>query len=227
MRDTSRRRLQVDFPRSEVSAWFLRVFLQPITVLMQPWRAHQRLKLVTLYRMAADQVKGKSGAIPQLLEAHYRRFSSWPAREKHKRGSFSDFIAYINTSLAKHEHCEKLVALAKEWRSKYIRRQIFVTFLSLSAVIVLGELFLLVYVLAIRSIMFLPDIKQTFLSDYALHFITVPSVFSLSVVVIMLGLVYYMSLHTRFFLLTQRSGLRAMRKISVSRREKRSSAQLK
>ena len=76
--------------------------------------------------------------------------------------------------------------------------------------------------------MFLPDIKQTFLSDYALHFITVPSVFSLSVVVIMLGLVYYMSLYTRFFLAHQQcSGLRAMRKISVSRREKRSSAQLK
>ena len=135
-----------------VIVWFLGKFLKPPQVMFQPWRTHQRLKLVSLYRMASSVEDKKSDDLIRRLEDYYRDFESWPARRKYPRGSFRNFIKFVAESNADDEVKRNLIQLAWNWRLRFSFEQILITILSLTLLAAIGCTLLLLFVIAIDSV---------------------------------------------------------------------------
>jgi len=128
-----------------ISAWhvllwiFVRAF-NPIAVLAQSWRSHQRLKLTFLSRLAFDQRRTPTDQY-RLLQRHYRAFEGMDARRRYPKGSFEDYLALL--TLAEPEKADDLHRLARAWRNALRRSQwevLLVGFLASLLVVALGTL---------------------------------------------------------------------------------------
>jgi len=105
-----------------VLGWVLTRILTPLSVLTQPWRAHQRLKNTFLNRLFYD--RGKTPALGfQRLGAAYRAFEGMGARRTFPRGRFKDFEEHLSAEYEDPGERAGLLALARRWRQSLWRAQ--------------------------------------------------------------------------------------------------------
>ncbi len=112
----------------QVLAWVLARAFNPFIVLLRPWRAHQRLKLTFLSRLAFDQRRVPT-QLYKLLQRHYRAFEGMALRRQFPAGRFKDYLQVLRDH--EPEDAESLVTLARRWRGALIRSQIEVLMVGL------------------------------------------------------------------------------------------------
>jgi hypothetical protein len=157
-----------DLPWWRVLLWLLSRFVAPVRVLSHPWRAHQRLKLATLYRMQAehpamDRLFGR-------LEDFYLTFENWAARREAPSGGFSGFLAHVSANLATASQRHEAIRLAKAWRRRFLREQLTLLFLILTAgaAAASGILLLALYAVACARF-FAPEVFRGVLLPFETH----------------------------------------------------------
>lgn len=104
--------------------WVFVRALHPFTVLLSPWRAHQRLKMTFLNRMFYDRGRIPADRFRELSVA-YREFEGMGARRDHRSGLFGGFLAFLR---AKYRHNSRaladLIGLSKAWRRTLVASQL-------------------------------------------------------------------------------------------------------
>ena len=110
-----------------VFSWFLQRIWNPVEVLfLHRWRAHQRLKLATLYRMCARSASTAFEEYCQQLESHYRDFENWPARRRYARGTFGEFASSLQLKLSQQQShkSSEIQRIARSWHRQFIWEQL-------------------------------------------------------------------------------------------------------
>jgi len=133
-----------------VLSWLGRQLLTPISSLWSPWREKQRLRRSALRRLWDKSKKNSDpGDLRGLLDC-YDDFEGWSARRAYPKGSFRDFLAFIDSRDAKKPQSKKrLIALARRWRRFYFRSELSTLFALLSICFAAGIALLLLIALAL------------------------------------------------------------------------------
>jgi pimeloyl-ACP methyl ester carboxylesterase len=170
-----------------VLAWLLSRVVSPFQVLKRPWRAHQRLKLATLYRIfCSGQITADTEHFVQ-LEAHYRNFENWSARRRYQGGTFENFLDYLSDKLKQIPRlAESLQAIARLWHTRFVIEQLLLIGLCLTASIAaidtaIAVIYLLKNWLRVGSILLvrgisvdaLPNAASLSLNPFLLAFLTI------------------------------------------------------
>lgn len=123
------------YSSARVFWWLLLRTASPIRVLCAPWRAYQRVRLSTLYKMYSE-ARGRS--VEQHyreLEAHYREFENWAARHRYPRGSMRQFKRFLLEKLNPGPKHRAISSLFTRWQMRFLAEQSFVLILCLTALL--------------------------------------------------------------------------------------------
>ena len=129
----------------EVITWMFKRVANPVGVLLAPWRERARLRRAELYHLGLDQpapAQGEAGVadVQELLKI-YDRFQEPGARRRFPDGSFRGFLELVRGSGG----TDKLVALAKQWRSASVLREVGVLLYLLTLALVFVMAFVVLF----------------------------------------------------------------------------------
>ena len=130
-----------------VALWLVAQWRRPFQTLGTPWRQRQRLRRASLI----DQFENYPQSLPPHEETDlaslitlYDDFESPEARRGPSKGSFSDFLAFIEqqtvTGKAKPEpvRAARLQAVAKAWRRHYVGAELRIIFLLTTVILAIA-----------------------------------------------------------------------------------------
>lgn len=135
-----------------VIKWLLRQIWRPVTMLWTPWRERQRLRRAFLIELLEDRDAWPKGTMETDFEALRQLYSEydhprWLRHEdlaggkgRRQGGDFAGFLTLIAAKNAgKPDRTARLTALARAWRSRYLRHEVgsFIVLLSLMLTILL------------------------------------------------------------------------------------------
>ncbi|MGB7338582.1 MAG: hypothetical protein WBC91_06805 [Phototrophicaceae bacterium] len=104
-----------------VFSWLIGHMTTPLKILNSGWHSRRRLRISYLYALwYNNNPKGKEFLTLRNLINHYNDFCDFALREYKLKGTFNDFLAYLNNK-ADADESQKLIALAKQWR-QYVHR---------------------------------------------------------------------------------------------------------
>ncbi|MFT4954917.1 MAG: hypothetical protein ACI8U3_001291 [Brevundimonas sp.] len=106
-----------------VLLWVIGRIRNPFAVLLRPWRAHQRLALTFLYRLAFDRRKIPVARFQRLMTS-YRSFEGMDQRRLHPAGWFHEFLRSVTAATDDKAEAAQLAADARAWRRSLIAAQL-------------------------------------------------------------------------------------------------------
>ena len=117
-----------------VLTWLVGHMTTPLKILNSGWQSRRRLRISYLYALWHKQNPDSKEFLPlRNLINHYNEFCDFALREYKLKGTFKDFIAYLNDKTDAKD-TTKLVKLAKDWR-RYVHRTEGHKFFILSTII--------------------------------------------------------------------------------------------
>jgi hypothetical protein len=177
--------------------WLISRFGNPIRVLRHPWRAHQRLKLATLYRMSRDNRDTSLERRFRQLERLYIEYENWGARRLEPRGGFDGFLRQIDrdTSESNPHALEVLHVLAQRWRWRFRVEQMQLLFaIGTATAAAVAAALLILYLAVSAAAIVVPSIRDV--SPFA------PVPYSLIVTPLSLAILLYAFVRAKYYLST-------------------------
>lgn len=130
-------------PPYEVFKWLLKQAFKPFETTRTPWRLRSRLRRSTLHSLWAKlAMRGKHDFQKEDMHSiarAYDEFERLDQRRQYRKGSFPEFVTYLETRYAKEsDRQERLIKLAKHWRRFYVQTELTTGLTLLTLLIAIG-----------------------------------------------------------------------------------------
>lgn len=128
-----------------IAFWLIAQWRRPFQTLCTPWRQRQRLRrasLIDLFENYPNRLPRHEESDLATLITLYDEFESPEARRGPSKGSFSNFLAYIEQEIVtrrrKPERSARLQSVAKAWRRHYVRSELQIIFLLTTVILAIA-----------------------------------------------------------------------------------------